>query len=673
MIDTIKQYRTQYLISDMQSSTSHAPPSGDNNEESPQITDYDKQMNDASSLLDLAKSSMPATASNIVVNNSSNNNNITFADTTTVGSNNIASSSTNAKAKASRQKNDKPVEVCHGLDKKVIARFKTQTECACYLRATPEAVSYHCSRGGGVCNGLFVRPVVAVTSTTSTTSSSATVGEGSAAGDNNMYFGLFDGSSTHRPPARPQISTEVVSILKAWLLSPGHIDNPYPTGLEFDALMETTKLDKMQLKHWFNNARKRIWKPLVKSEGRLMPKFGKIGKRSRSAVSGEDANNIIDGVPDAAPASSSHAAAATDITKRGGRKRTSTSNKRRKTNDSTTMMAEGGGGGGTSAIVNNMCHSIGGQDYFHRRESDDSRVSTGSSNSNNNNLNMLMMDRYSRLLGNMGMFSQGNNGGGGPPPMMGGHSMMNSSGATMNRSMMMMDPSAGATTFHHNSGLNSNKSYFGMRASSNSNNSGGGGGGSFMSRDGGGLLSSSFQGCMEVNDGGSSHHHGGMRNETGQELPYNATTTSTTGNTMNYCQPLIQPNNTTSTNTTQGQGFPIKKRKNSVHSASLIESVRSNAVFKQQVASMAMNEASTSFKEMEDAFARSKDIAARVRDENNNIPEADDVRVMEANAHAKACQNTAMFKLKVSQRASEEAASAYDCYLRLVEDNDSLV
>ena len=656
----------------MQSSTSHAPPSGDNNEVSPQITDYDKRMDDASALLDLAKSSMPATVSNIVVNNSSNNNNITFADTTTVGSNNIASSSTNAKAKASRQKNDKPVEVCHGLDKKVIARFKTQTECACYLRATPEAVSYHCSRGGGVCNGLFVRPVV-VAVASPTTSSSATVGEGSAAaGENNMYFGLFDGSSTHRPPARPQISTEVVSILKAWLLSPGHIDNPYPTGLEFDALMETTKLDKMQLKHWFNNARKRIWKPLVKSEGRLMPKFGKIGKRSRSAVSGEDANNIIDGVPDAAPASSSHAAAATDITKRGGRKRTSTSNKRRKTNDSTTMMAEGGGGGGTSAIVNNMCHSIGGQDYFHRRESDDSRVSTGSSNSNNNNLNMLMMDRYSRLLGNMGMFPQGNNGGGGQPPMMGGHSMMNSSGATMNRSMMMMDPSAGATTFHHNSGLNSNKSYFGMSASSNTNNSGGGGG-SFMSRDGGGLLSSSFQGCMEVNDGGSSNYHGGMRNETGQELPYNATTTSTTGNTMNYCQPLIQPNNTTSTNTTQGQGFPIKKKKNSVHSASLIESVRSNAVFKQQVASMAMNEASTSFKEMEDAFARSKDIAARVRDENNNIPEADDVRVMEANAHAKACQNTAMFKLKVSQRASEEAASAYDCYLRLVEDNDSLV
>jgi hypothetical protein len=241
----------------------------------------------------------------------------------------------------------------------------------------------------------------------------------------------------------------------------------------------------------------------------------------------------------------------------------------------------------------------------------------------------------------MGMF-QGNNGGG--LPMNIGNSMMNSS--SMNRSMMM-DPTAG--TFPNN--ISSGKSYFGMGVSNNS------GDGSFMGRDGG---ASSFQGCMEVNGGAS--NFGGMRNANGQDLQNNSTS-----NAMNYCQPLIQPNST--------QGFPRKK--NSIHSATLIESVRSNAVFKQQVANMAMNEASTSFKEMEDAFARSKDILAQVREENmrsdQSVPEGEDVRVMEANAHAKACQNTAMFKLKVSQRASEEAASAYDCYLRLVEDNDSMM
>jgi len=527
-----------------------------------------------------------------------------------------SNTTTNSSKGKTRQKNDKPVEVCH--DNKVIARFKTQTECARYLRATPEAVSYHCSKGGGVCNGLLVRPVVATSAA-----------EGVESPLDFMYFGLFDGSSKHRPEARPQLSPDVVSMLKAWLLSPGHIDNPYPTGPELDMLMEKTKLDKTQLKHWFNNARKRIWKPLVKSEGRLIPKFGKIGKRSRSVPGrkGSDASCDEDGAPDAAPASSDMPS----DNKKGGKR---TGGKRRRTNDDIST----GGGAGM-----NMCHSIGGQDSFQQRERDDGRSSSSNSSSSNNNNNLsMLMNRYNQILGNMGMF-QTNNGGG--LPMHSGNSMMNSS--SMNRSMMM-GPIAG--TFPNNG--SSGKSYFGMGVSNNS------GGGSFMGRDGG---ASSFQGCMEVNGSGASSFSG-MRNAIGQDLQNNST-----GNPMNYCQPLIQPNN--------AQGFP--KKKNNIHSATLIESVRSNAVFKQQVANMAMNEASTSFKEMEDAFARSKDILAQVREENmhndNPVNEGDDVRVMEANAHAKACQNTAMFKLKVSQRASEEAASAYDCYLRLVEDNDSMM
>jgi hypothetical protein len=529
----------------------------------------------------------------------------------------------------SHQKNDKPVEVCH--DNKVIARFKTQTECARYLRATPEAVSYHCGKGGGVCNGLLVRPVV-------TTSSST---EGSVSPRLDVYFGLFDGSSTHRPPARPQLSTEVVSTLKAWLLSPEHIDNPYPSGSDFDALMETTKLDKSQLKHWFNNARKRIWKPLVKSEGRLIPKFGKIGKRRMSggAKRGFDANSDDEDEDGTDFPDASSSILSTTTTTTGGKR--GTISKRRKSDDTPATTLAGGGTAGLASALN-MCHSIGAQELFQRRESDDSQYESNN-NINNNNFNMLMMNRYNQIFGNMGMFSQGNNGG---LPMMGGNSMMNSS--FMNHPMRMMDSAAG--TLHNNS-ISSSNSYLGMGFQNNS------GGSSFIGRDGG---FSSFQGCMEVNDGAP--NIGGMRNANGQELQYNSS-----GNSMSYCQPLIQTN---------PQG--LHKKKSSVHSATLIESVRSNAVFKQQVASMAMNEASTSFKEMEDAFARSKEILAQVREENNNSdqhssPEEDDVRVMEANAHAKSCQNTAMFKLKVSQRASEEAASAYDCYLRLVEDNDSMI
>merc|ERR1719473_1131922 len=46
------------------------------------------------------------------------------------------------------------------------------------------------------------------------------------------------------------------------------------------------------------------------------------------------------------------------------------------------------------------------------------------------------------------------------------------------------------------------------------------------------------------------------------------------------------------------------------------EDSRTNAVFKQQVATMAMNEASTAFKDMEDAFARAKDLMAMSRSRN---------------------------------------------------------
>ena len=83
-----------------------------------------------------------------------------------------------------------------------------------------------------------------------------------------------------------------------------------------------------------------------------------------------------------------------------------------------------------------------------------------------------------------------------------------------------------------------------------------------------------------------------------------------------------------------------------------------------------MNEASAAFKEMEDAVARAKDIFSRGRkrrrsDVDGTADDDEDQLLLEANAHAKKCQSVAMFKLKVSQRASEEAATAYNAYERL--------
>ena len=81
---------------------------------------------------------------------------------------------------------------------------------------------------------------------------------------------------------------------------------------------------------------------------------------------------------------------------------------------------------------------------------------------------------------------------------------------------------------------------------------------------------------------------------------------------------------------------------------------------------MAMNEASTAFKDMEDAFALVKELTFK----SNSSSPNDDPQVVEANAHAKKLQSVAMFKLKVSQRASEEAASAYDRYQGTMESGN---
>merc|ERR1719293_558244 len=89
------------------------------------------------------------------------------------------------------------------------------------------------------------------------------------------------------------------------------------------------------------------------------------------------------------------------------------------------------------------------------------------------------------------------------------------------------------------------------------------------------------------------------------------------------------------------------------------ESARSTAIFKQQVATMAMNEATKSFSEMEEAFAHAKQLASQSSASNPD----NDPNVREANAQAKKCQCIAQFKLKVSQRASDEASKAYCDYI----------
>lgn len=72
--------------------------------------------------------------------------------------------------------------------------------------------------------------------------------------------------SKGRSKSRRELPAGAVATLKAWLLSPEHFTHPYPTPQDQAMLMEKTGIDKKQLKNWFTNARRRIWKPMLKKQ-----------------------------------------------------------------------------------------------------------------------------------------------------------------------------------------------------------------------------------------------------------------------------------------------------------------------------------------------------------------------------------------------------------------------
>ena len=74
------------------------------------------------------------------------------------------------------------------------------------------------------------------------------------------------GASKGRSKSRRELPAGAVATLKAWLLSPEHFTHPYPTPQDQAMLMQKTGIDKKQLKNWFTNARRRIWKPMLKKQ-----------------------------------------------------------------------------------------------------------------------------------------------------------------------------------------------------------------------------------------------------------------------------------------------------------------------------------------------------------------------------------------------------------------------
>mmetsp|Transcript_1488 Transcript_1488/g.3175 ORF Transcript_1488/g.3175 Transcript_1488/m.3175 type:complete len:255 (-) Transcript_1488:428-1192(-) len=93
---------------------------------------------------------------------------------------------------------------------------------------------------------------------------------------------LKNKSQIHTSKARKSTSlpTETVDYLKAWMMSPEHIEHPYPTEKEKAQIMADTGIGLKPLTNWFVNNRKRYWKPRV--EARLQKQNAEMKGRGTS-------------------------------------------------------------------------------------------------------------------------------------------------------------------------------------------------------------------------------------------------------------------------------------------------------------------------------------------------------------------------------------------------------
>mmetsp|Transcript_1855 Transcript_1855/g.2930 ORF Transcript_1855/g.2930 Transcript_1855/m.2930 type:complete len:419 (-) Transcript_1855:286-1542(-) len=101
-------------------------------------------------------------------------------------------------------------------------------------------------------------------------------------------------SGIHPNKKKTALSQHAVQYLKNWMLSPAHIEHPYPTEEEKVQIMKTTGIEIKQLTNWFVNNRKRYWKPKVEEYKRRSSESNLTVKQiAAKEWSGLDDNNAI--------------------------------------------------------------------------------------------------------------------------------------------------------------------------------------------------------------------------------------------------------------------------------------------------------------------------------------------------------------------------------------------
>lgn len=94
-----------------------------------------------------------------------------------------------------------------------------------------------------------------------------------------------DDDARSAEPRKRELPPEAVSVLKAWLMAPEHFEHPYPSPQDQQQLLLKTGIGKKQLKNWFTNARRRIWKPLMKKKQDEAEKQRAMGGAAASTLS----------------------------------------------------------------------------------------------------------------------------------------------------------------------------------------------------------------------------------------------------------------------------------------------------------------------------------------------------------------------------------------------------
>lgn len=135
--------------------------------------------------------------------------------------------------------------------------------CAVARKKKAARVSGDAAAQGGPCTGT-------VTSPNTATSACMLTNDSSVLAD---YQQMLPASEPRSQAISRALADQSAHVLKAWMLSPEHVDYPYPTDAEKVELAAQAGVTLKQLSVWFTNARKRLWIPLRQMLGKPTPSY----------------------------------------------------------------------------------------------------------------------------------------------------------------------------------------------------------------------------------------------------------------------------------------------------------------------------------------------------------------------------------------------------------------